>query len=145
MSGLLLLWRWVVLLLLLSGLTVVLGRASGRAGCACTTAVLCGPAGWELCPGSVVCGTDLCRDFAVGVVGAAGQHQLLDYGDLPRAVVASAAIPLIFSRVDVPGGCRGRGRRVQAVSQPRVADHLGGNAGPAGVRALHWCHKLRLP
>lgn len=43
------------------------------------------------------------RDFAVGVVTADGQHLLIDSGPLPEAVAASAAIPLIFSAVDVPG------------------------------------------
>lgn len=47
------------------------------------------------------------REFAVGVVTADGQHVLVDKGPLPEAVAASAAIPVIFSSVDVPGACRG--------------------------------------
>lgn len=43
------------------------------------------------------------RDFAVGVVTADGEHVLVDQGPLPEAVAASAAIPIIFSSVDVPG------------------------------------------
>lgn len=43
------------------------------------------------------------RDFAVGVVTAEGEHVLIDEGPLPEAVAASAAIPFIFSGVDVPG------------------------------------------
>jgi predicted acylesterase/phospholipase RssA len=46
---------------------------------------------------------DLERDFAVGVVTADGEHVLVDQGPLPAAVAASAAIPFIFSSVDVPG------------------------------------------
>eukprot|EP00775_Hariotina_reticulata_P004535 gene4535-4787_t len=47
------------------------------------------------------------RDFAVGVVTADGEHVLIDQGPLPEAVAASAAIPFIFSGVDVPGVYRG--------------------------------------
>lgn len=47
---------------------------------------------------------ELHRDFAVGVVTADGEHVLVDQGPLPQAVAASAAIPFIFSSVDVPGG-----------------------------------------
>jgi predicted acylesterase/phospholipase RssA len=43
------------------------------------------------------------RDFAVGVVTAEGEHLLIDSGPLPEAVAASAAIPFVFSAVDVPG------------------------------------------
>jgi predicted acylesterase/phospholipase RssA len=50
---------------------------------------------------------ELERDFAVGVVTADGEHVLVDHGPLPAAVAASAAIPLIFSSVDVPGVCAG--------------------------------------
>jgi hypothetical protein len=46
---------------------------------------------------------DLDRDFAVGVVTAEGEHLLIDSGPLPAAVAASAAIPYVFSSVDVPG------------------------------------------
>lgn len=46
---------------------------------------------------------ELERDFAVGVVTADGEHVLIDSGPLPEAVVASAAIPFVFSAVDVPG------------------------------------------
>ena len=42
-------------------------------------------------------------DFACGVVGADGRHVLLDQGSLPAAVTASAAIPVVFSPVAVPG------------------------------------------
>ncbi|KAG2446400.1 hypothetical protein HXX76_000985 [Chlamydomonas incerta] len=46
---------------------------------------------------------DLQREFAVGVVTAEGEHLLIDSGPLPEAVAASAAIPIIFQAVDVPG------------------------------------------
>ncbi|GAB4823486.1 hypothetical protein N2152v2_010532 [Parachlorella kessleri] len=47
---------------------------------------------------------DLPRPLGVGVAGAAtGQHVLVDSGVLPEAVAASAAIPLIFSPVQIPG------------------------------------------
>lgn len=45
---------------------------------------------------------DLQRDFAVGVVGANG-HELIDSGTLAEAVVASAAVPVMFSPMHVPG------------------------------------------
>lgn len=51
---------------------------------------------------------ELQRDFAVGVVTADGEHVLVDQGPLPQAVAASAAIPFIFSSVDVPGGVLAR-------------------------------------
>jgi predicted acylesterase/phospholipase RssA len=40
----------------------------------------------------------------VGVVDAQGRHVLIDKGPLPEAVAASAAIPLIFEGVHIPGG-----------------------------------------
>lgn len=46
---------------------------------------------------------DLQQDFACGVVGADGRHILLDQGSLAPAVTASAAIPVVFSPVEVPG------------------------------------------
>ena len=46
---------------------------------------------------------DLEKEFAVGVVNSEGEHLLIDSGPLPEAVVASAAIPFIFSNVAVPG------------------------------------------
>lgn len=46
---------------------------------------------------------ELERDFAVGVVTGDGEHVLIDSGPLPEAVAASAAIPFVFSSVDVPG------------------------------------------
>lgn len=42
-------------------------------------------------------------DFACGVVSAGGEHVLLREGSLPTAVSASAAIPLVFAPVAVPG------------------------------------------
>lgn len=46
---------------------------------------------------------DLDREFAVGVVTQDGEHVLIDSGPLPEAVAASAAIPFIFSGVEIPG------------------------------------------
>jgi hypothetical protein len=82
------------------------------------------------------------RDFAVGVVTADGEHALIDRGPLPEAVAASAAIPLIFSSVDVPGGCgwaAWHAARVGLASQqfsssarttpPRPCHHAGGLSG----------------
>lgn len=43
-------------------------------------------------------------DFACGVVTAEGRHVLVDNGSLPAAVTASAAIPVVFRPVDIPGG-----------------------------------------
>ncbi len=42
-------------------------------------------------------------DFACGVVAADGRHVLLDRGSLPDAVTASAAIPVVFHPVPIPG------------------------------------------
>jgi predicted acylesterase/phospholipase RssA len=39
----------------------------------------------------------------VGVVTADGEHKLIDSGPLPEAVAASAAIPVIFESVEIPG------------------------------------------
>lgn len=44
--------------------------------------------------------------LAVGVVDQSGKHILIRSGPLPEAVAASAAIPMIFSAVDIPGGCQ---------------------------------------
>lgn len=41
--------------------------------------------------------------LAVGVVDHSGKHVLIRSGPLPEAVAASAAIPMIFSAVDIPG------------------------------------------
>jgi predicted acylesterase/phospholipase RssA len=49
---------------------------------------------------------DLQRDFAVGVVSSrqgGREHELLDSGSLAEAVVASAAVPVLFRPVHVPG------------------------------------------
>ena len=43
--------------------------------------------------------------LAVGVVDKNGKHTLVRSGPLPEAVAASAAIPMIFAAVDVPGKC----------------------------------------
>ncbi len=63
---------------------------------------------------------DLPTDFAVGVVTASGEHQLIDSGPLPEAVAASAAIPFIFESVSVPGETHTQSRR----SAWALADHL---------------------
>ncbi|KAL4522818.1 hypothetical protein Ndes2526B_g00851 [Nannochloris sp. 'desiccata'] len=55
------------------------------------------------------------RDFAVGVVGRGSQslddpqpyHELIDSGLLAESIVASAAVPVLFSPVDIPGGNNG--------------------------------------
>jgi len=41
--------------------------------------------------------------LAVGVVDQTGKHMLIRSGPLPEAVAASAAIPLVFAAVDIPG------------------------------------------
>ena len=46
---------------------------------------------------------DLDRDFACAVVSASGEYLLIDSGPLPEAVAASAAIPVLFAPVPVPG------------------------------------------
>lgn len=45
---------------------------------------------------------DLQKEFAVGVVGSAG-HELIASGSLAPAVVASAAVPVLFAPVRIPG------------------------------------------
>ena len=42
-------------------------------------------------------------EFACGVVDASGRHRLIDSGPLPEAVAASAAIPVLFEPVYIPG------------------------------------------
>jgi predicted acylesterase/phospholipase RssA len=56
------------------------------------------------------------RDFAVGVVTTDGTHVLIDQGPLPEAVAASAAIPFVFSNVDVPGGLATQTWKVSAAA-----------------------------
>lgn len=47
---------------------------------------------------------DLAMQLAVGVVSAKdGTYELITSGSLPEAVVASAAVPLLFAPVDIPG------------------------------------------
>jgi hypothetical protein len=46
---------------------------------------------------------DLKTEFAVGVYTRDGQYKVIDSGPLPEAVVASAAIPVMFESVNVPG------------------------------------------
>lgn len=41
--------------------------------------------------------------LAVGVVDQTGKHTLVRSGPLPEAVAASAAIPMIFAAVNIPG------------------------------------------
>ncbi|DBA83714.1 TPA: hypothetical protein ACH3X1_006252 [Trebouxia sp. C0004] len=41
--------------------------------------------------------------LAVGVVDQTGKHMLIRSGPLPEAVAASAAIPMVFAAVDIPG------------------------------------------
>lgn len=41
--------------------------------------------------------------LAVGVVDQTGKHTLIRSGPLPEAVAASAAIPMMFAAVDIPG------------------------------------------
>ena len=58
-----------------------------------------------LLPGSF---EELEGDFAVGVVGlgrrthAEDKHEFIDTGSLPQAIVASAAVPVLFSPVRIP-------------------------------------------
>lgn len=55
---------------------------------------------------------ELDRDFAVGVYTRDGTYRVVDSGPLPEAVVASAAIPVVFEHVNVPGigSCMDGGR-----------------------------------
>lgn len=46
---------------------------------------------------------DLELEFGVGVVGGEGEHELVQEGPLAEAVAASAAVPLLFSPVAIPG------------------------------------------
>ncbi|DBA83715.1 TPA: hypothetical protein ACH3X1_006252 [Trebouxia sp. C0004] len=45
--------------------------------------------------------------LAVGVVDQTGKHMLIRSGPLPEAVAASAAIPMVFAAVDIPGASAG--------------------------------------
>ena len=46
---------------------------------------------------------DLELPFACAVVDRGGRHRVVDSGSLPEAVAASAAIPVLFHPVDIPG------------------------------------------
>lgn len=46
---------------------------------------------------------ELPTDFAVAVFTTNGEYRIIDSGPLPEAVVASAAIPVVFQHVGVPG------------------------------------------
>jgi predicted acylesterase/phospholipase RssA len=46
---------------------------------------------------------ELPREFAVGVVSRGGAHELVNSGSLPEAVAASAAVPVLFQPVHIPG------------------------------------------
>ena len=56
---------------------------------------------------------DLDKNFAVGVVGIGSrdyigkQHELIRTGPLPEAIVASAAVPVMFSPVNIPDSRNG--------------------------------------
>jgi hypothetical protein len=58
---------------------------------------------------------DLQRDFAVGVVGSGSQslddpqpyHELIDSGLLAESIIASAAVPVLFSPVNIPSAGNG--------------------------------------
>lgn len=39
----------------------------------------------------------------VGVVNSKGEYMVIDSGPLPEAVAASAAIPVLFQSVNIPG------------------------------------------
>lgn len=47
---------------------------------------------------------DLQRPLGVGLASVSGGHLLVDSGSLPEPVAASAAIPVVFAPVPVPGG-----------------------------------------
>lgn len=42
-------------------------------------------------------------DMAAAVVDSTGQHRLINSGPIAEAVVASASVPVLFQRVDIPG------------------------------------------
>jgi hypothetical protein len=90
---------------------------------------------------------ELERDFAVGVVTGDGEHVLIDSGPLPEAVAASAAIPFIFSSVDVPGGrqAAGAGAPTAAASASRRARPAdgGGRCGCEGAARGRRCRRTR--
>ena len=54
--------------------------------------------------------------LAVGVVDQSGKHLLIRSGPLPEAVAASAAIPMIFSAVDIPATTPGEKADMQNTS-----------------------------
>ena len=70
---------------------------------------------------------DLRRDFAVAVVDTEGEHVLIEEGPLARAVAASAAIPVVFSRVEVPS------ERARGCARPLLG---------SGLPTTHACHPL---
>jgi predicted acylesterase/phospholipase RssA len=46
-------------------------------------------------------------DMAAAVVDSTGHHRLIDSGPIAEAVVASASVPILFQRVDIPGQSAG--------------------------------------
>ena len=81
---------------------------------------------------------ELERDFAVGVVTSNGEHMLIDSGPLPEAVAASAAIPFVFTAVDVPGGPR-------SLKDGGVVDRIGLKAWRDRRRRLSLASPLSAP
>ena len=84
------------------------------------------------------------KPFAVGVVNAKGEHEILDSGPLPEAVAASAAIPILFAPVTIPdnasspfrdGGFRDR-IGLQIWRQQRRKTYLQEDAPPAIVHLI---------
>lgn len=72
----------------------------------------------------------------MGVVTAEGEHLLIDSGPLPEAVAASAAIPIIFQAVDVPGKWTGAGQGRQGTGANAQTVRLV-ERPPAAYRAKH--------
>lgn len=62
---------------------------------------------------------DLQRPFAVGVVDKGGSHRVVSSGPLSPAVAASAAVPVVFRPVSIPGECPESQQRLLTTIQGR--------------------------
>lgn len=82
---------------------------------------------------------ELGTKFAVGVYTRDGEYRVIDSGPLPEAVVASAAIPVLFEHVPVPGvgQCMDGGKfdRVGLEGWQRLGEERGRSA--RGVTLVH--------
>mmetsp|Transcript_27525 Transcript_27525/g.70753 ORF Transcript_27525/g.70753 Transcript_27525/m.70753 type:complete len:328 (-) Transcript_27525:98-1081(-) len=82
---------------------------------------------------------ELPTEFACGVVCRDGSHRVINSGALPEAVVASAAIPVLFAPVRIPGQGGGPfkdGGKVDRIGLKQWRDFLRSKSGKPEPPAL---------